>query len=125
MTAAVSDYRARDQKKYKIQKTDDPFTLDLERTEDILAELGRGKGKQVLIGFAVQDKAARSNARRKLQQKNLDVIVLNTPAAMGADRSAVEILQPGETWMSFPPRRKTAIAKQLIKIAEQISNNKP
>jgi len=120
MTAAVSDYRVRDQKKYKIQKADGPLILELERTEDILAELGRGKRKQVLIGFAVQDKAARTNARRKLKQKNLDVIVLNTPAAMGADRSVVEILQPGETWTSFPPRRKTAIAKQLIQIAERI-----
>ena len=124
MTAAVNDYRVRDQKKHKIQKSDGPFTMELERTEDILAELGRRKRKQVLIGFAVQDKAARANARRKLKQKNLDAIVLNTPAAMGADRSVVEILQSGETWVSFPLRRKTIIAKQLIKIVEQISRNR-
>ncbi|MCP4711833.1 MAG: phosphopantothenoylcysteine decarboxylase [Planctomycetes bacterium] len=123
MTAAVNDYRARDQKKYKIQKNDGPFTLELERTEDILAKLGRCKQKQVLIGFAVQDKAARTNARRKLKQKNLDAIVLNTPAAMGADRSIVELLQAGKKWISLPLKRKTAIAVQLIKIAEQISKN--
>jgi len=124
MTAAVNDYRARDPKKYKIQKNDGPFSLELERTEDILAKLGRRKQKQVLIGFAVQDKAARTNARRKLHQKNLDAIVLNTPAAMGPDRSVVEILQAGKKWIGLPLKRKTAIAAQLIKIAEQISKNK-
>ena len=124
MTAAVNDYRARDQKKFKIQKTDGPLILELERTEDILAELGRRKQKQVLIGFAVQDRAARTNAGRKLKQKNLDAIVLNTPAAMGADRSVVELLQAGKKWISLPLKRKSAIAAQLITIAERISKNK-
>jgi len=123
MTAAVNDYRVRDPKKYKIQKNDGPFTLELERTQDILAELGRRKQKQVLIGFAVQDKAARTNARRKLKQKNLDAIVLNSPAAMGADRATVEILPSGKKWISFPHKKnKTVIARQLIKIAERILN---
>ena len=124
MTAAVNDYRPRNPKKYKIQKTDRPFTLVLERTEDVLAELGRRKQKQVLIGFAVQDKAARTNARRKLKQKNLDAVVLNSPAAMGADRSIVELLQAGKKWIRLPLKNKTAIAKKLIQLAEQISRNR-
>ena len=119
MTAAVCDYRPISRQKYKIQKTDEPMILRLDRTVDILAELGENKQQQILIGFAVQDKSARQNARRKLKEKNLDAIVLNSPEAIGADRNDACILQAGGKWQSFTNISKKALAGKVIKLAEQ------
>jgi len=121
MAAAVSDYRPKRARKYKIKKASATLTLQLERTQDILAELGRRKQNRVLIGFALQDRAGRQNARRKLKDKNLDVIVLNHPAAMGAEISDVEILRCRGRWESYQSVPKTMLATKLIRIAEQIA----
>ena len=120
MTAAVCDYRPQKTQAHKISKNSEILTLELKKTEDILAGLGRTKTAQILIGFAVQDKAARQNARRKHTSKNLDAIVLNSPAAFGADRSSVEILQKDGKWQSLGQISKTALAARLVKLAEQL-----
>ena len=120
MTAAVCDYRPRRHYKHKMPKAGSIMSLELERTEDILAELNRRKDKQILIGFAVQDRAGRQNARRKLKQKNLDAIVLNHPSAMGADRNEAAILQRGKKWEDFPAIQKNVLADKLIRLAEQL-----
>ena len=119
MTAAVCDYKPDKPANQKIQKTDQPFCLKLKRTIDILAELGRIKEEQLLIGFAVQDRSARQNARRKMSQKNLDVVVLNSPAAFGADRTDAQILPRGSSWENHPNIHKNTLAKTLIQLAEK------
>ena len=78
------------------------------------------KSKQVLIGFAVQDRAGRQNARRKLKQKNLDAIVLNHPTAMGADRNEAAILRRGKKWEDFFAIQKNVLANKIIRLAEQL-----
>ena len=124
MTAAVGDYKLEKPANQKIQKTDQPLILKLQRTIDILAELGRIKEEQFLIGFAVQDRSARQNARRKMAEKNLDAIVLNSPASFGADRIDAQILQRGGGWENFSRISKKVLATTLVKLAEKREEKK-
>jgi phosphopantothenoylcysteine decarboxylase/phosphopantothenate--cysteine ligase len=120
MTAAVGDYKPKRTARYKIKKQQDALQLELVRTKDILAGLGRRKKNQILIGFAVQDRAARSHARRKLLDKNLDAVVVNSPSAFGADKTDVEILIRDRDWQSFPDITKTRLATHLIRLGENL-----
>ena len=119
MTAAVGDYKPQKPANQKIKKTDQPLILKLQRTIDILAELGRIKEEQLLIGFAVQDRSGRQNARRKMAEKNLDAIVLNSPASFGADRIDAQVLQRGGGWENFSKISKKVLATTLVKFAEK------
>lgn len=120
MTAAVCDYRPAQRSTHKLTKQPDGLLLPLVRTADILAALGRQKQRQVLIGFAVQDRAARSRARGKLADKNLDAIVLNGPAAFGADGAEAALLVRGRPWEPLGAIRKTVLATRLVRLAEQL-----
>ena len=91
MAAAVSDYTPANCFKGKLKKTGRALKLKLIPTVDILKELGRKKGKRVLIGFALETDNGRRNALKKLRAKNLDYVVLNSPNAFGSDKSTVEI----------------------------------
>ena len=75
--AAVADYRPVRQSSQKIKKTDGPVSLELERTPDILAELGQKRGNRLLIGFAAETENLRDYATQKLESKNCDMIVAN------------------------------------------------
>src|SRR5690606_12884179 len=80
MAAAVADYRPSERMDMKRKKTGEEWLLRLEPTEDILARLGRRKRHEVLVGFAAESEPearSRAYARKKLQEKNLDLIVLN------------------------------------------------
>jgi phosphopantothenoylcysteine decarboxylase/phosphopantothenate--cysteine ligase len=83
-SAAVADYRPKTVASRKIKKGEGESTLELERTTDILAELGRRKGEQVLVGFAAETDALVENARKKLEAKNLDLVVANDVTREGA-----------------------------------------
>ena len=121
MTAAVADYRPRRTQRTKRAKQGGPVTLELTANPDILASLGRAKQGQVLIGFALQDTAGRQRAREKLAKKNLDAIVLNTPAALGAKGSQVELLTAGGQWRELGPLSKRALATRLVRLAERLA----
>ncbi len=82
--AAVADYRPKQVASQKIKKTDTNFTIELEKTKDILASLGEIKQNQFLIGFALETENEIENAKLKIQKKNLDLIVLNSLQDEGA-----------------------------------------
>jgi phosphopantothenoylcysteine decarboxylase / phosphopantothenate---cysteine ligase len=84
MAAAVSDYRPAATQDKKIKRGEGTFTLELEPTADILAELGREKKNQVLIGFAAETDSVADNARGKLRRKSADMIVANDVTQEGA-----------------------------------------
>lgn len=92
MAAAVADYAPAERTPGKMKKSGEEVVLRLKRTPDILADLGGDKGNRILVGFALEADNARENALRKLREKNLDLIVLNSPAAMGARRTSAELL---------------------------------
>ena len=82
--AAVADYRPKNVASQKIKKATDDFTIELEKTKDILASLGEVKKNQFLIGFALETENEIENAKAKIQKKNLDLIVLNSLQDEGA-----------------------------------------
>ncbi|WP_284652221.1 bifunctional phosphopantothenoylcysteine decarboxylase/phosphopantothenate--cysteine ligase CoaBC [Flavobacterium terrisoli] len=82
--AAVADYKPKFVADQKIKKTDAEFTIELEKTKDILASLGKIKQNQFLIGFALETENEIENAKLKIQKKNLDLIVLNSLQDKGA-----------------------------------------
>ena len=82
--AAVADYRPKNVAEQKIKKSEASFTIELEKTKDILASLGEIKRNQFLIGFALETENEIENAKLKIQKKNLDLIVLNSLQDEGA-----------------------------------------
>ncbi len=86
--AAVADYRPAVQAEQKLKKTGDGITLELQPNPDILQELGRRKGGRILFGFAMETERVGENARKKLQQKNLDLIAVNDLTVPGAGFAA-------------------------------------
>ena len=82
--AAVADYKPQNIAEHKIKKHDVAFTIELEKTKDILATLGNNKKNQFLIGFALETENEIENAKLKIQKKNLDLIVLNSLQDEGA-----------------------------------------
>jgi phosphopantothenoylcysteine decarboxylase/phosphopantothenate--cysteine ligase len=82
--AAVADYKPKFVADQKIKKAADAFTIELEKTKDILASLGKIKKNQFLIGFALETENEIENAKLKIQKKNLDLIVLNSLQDKGA-----------------------------------------
>ena len=82
--AAVADYKPKNRAFQKIKKTADNFTIELEKTKDILASFGENKKNQFLIGFALETENEIENAKLKIQKKNLDLIVLNSLQDEGA-----------------------------------------
>jgi len=82
--AAVADYRPKVVALQKIKKASEDFSIELEKTKDILASLGAIKKNQFLIGFALETENEIENAKLKIQKKNLDLIVLNSLQDEGA-----------------------------------------
>ncbi|MHC4532881.1 MAG: phosphopantothenoylcysteine decarboxylase domain-containing protein [Planctomycetota bacterium] len=121
MAAAVSDYTPTRMAKTKIKKSNKSLTLRLKPTADILKWAGKHKRKkQIVVGFALEDKNLRQNAEIKLKEKNLDMIIANTSAAIGADKSTVQIKTPDCKWLKLPTTTKDTIAAQIIRKIESI-----
>lgn len=94
--AAVADYRPKKVCDEKIKKSDHDTEIELERTTDILAYLGKNKGKTFLCGFSMETENMLENSRRKLDKKNLDMIVANNlkdkGAGFGVDTNLITII---------------------------------
>lgn len=115
MAAAVADYQAKTISKEKIKKTGSSLTLELVRTPDIL---GEAKGNFVKVGFAAESENLIENARKKLQQKQLDFIVANNitdkSSGFGADTNKVTIInKEGETY-PLPLMTKREVADRIL-----------
>ncbi|MBI2930130.1 MAG: phosphopantothenoylcysteine decarboxylase [Planctomycetes bacterium] len=116
--AAVSDYRPVRRARGKIKKGPSRVTLELVRTPDILAAMGRRKGRRTLIGFALEASRGRAHALEKLRAKNLDSIVLNAPSSFGVDRMDAVVLHAGGASESFRGVTKRTLARLLVRLAE-------
>ena len=115
MAAAVSDYTPVKKSKIKIKKSKRNLVIRLKPTVDILKWAGKHKKQnQIVVGFAIEDKNLHSSAEKKLKEKNLDMIVANTPAAIGAEKSTVHIKTPDHKWLKLPHATKTTIAKKIV-----------
>ena len=119
MAAAVSDYTPVKTSRLKIRKSSRLITLKLKPTPDILKWAGLHKHKgQLVIGFALEDRNLKISAEHKLRDKNLDIIVANSPESIGADKSTFWIKPAGSGWLSLKNKRKSVIAHAVIELAE-------
>jgi len=115
MAAAVADYTPLKKSKIKIKKSNRDLIIKLKPTVDILKWTGKNKKKnQIVVGFALEDKAIRTSAEKKLKEKNLDMIIANAPTAIGSDRASVQIKTPDHKWLKLPHATKTTIAKKIV-----------
>ncbi len=122
MAAAVADYEAAQPSRYKVRAARGQRILRLRPTPDVLATLSAARRPgQVVIGFALEDRQPRRSATAKLRRKNLDAIVLNSPRAISATRSRLEVLVAGRGWERWPSGSKTRLAERLIRLAERLS----
>jgi phosphopantothenoylcysteine decarboxylase/phosphopantothenate--cysteine ligase len=117
--AAVADYRPCCRQSQKIKKGgESTLTLELQRNPDILAELGRLPGERLLVGFAAETEQLLENARRKLQDKNLDLIVANDLTAEGAgfagDTNVVRLIYRNGRVEDLPQMSKELLAHRLL-----------
>lgn len=120
--AAVADYAPAERKTEKMAKSTDELVLRLRPTPDIAKTLCAGKNaEQVAIGFALQTADAEANARRKLHAKNLDGIVLNTPATLGASTGTFSFMERGadafKTWGCID---KATCAQHILEAVERL-----
>jgi phosphopantothenoylcysteine decarboxylase/phosphopantothenate--cysteine ligase len=126
--AAVSDYRPKEVSRAKLKKNAFGSSLELERTRDILKEIGEKKGKRVLIGFAAETEELVSNARKKLKEKNLDMIVVNDVTKPGAgfasETNQVKFLYPSGEAKDYPMMSKEEVAQVILDEVTGLLNRK-
>lgn len=122
MCAAVADYTPKEVSALKIKKGDDDLRIELRRTKDIAAELGRTKGNRLLAGFALESHDGEAHARRKLHDKNFDFIVLNSlqdeGAGFGVDTNKVTFIN-ADGKESLPLMTKREVADRIADRVEK------
>ncbi|MGX6441999.1 bifunctional phosphopantothenoylcysteine decarboxylase/phosphopantothenate--cysteine ligase CoaBC [Neobacillus sp. K501] len=123
-TAAVADYRPKISYDHKMKKQPGDKTIELERTKDILFELGSMKTNQVLVGFAAETDNVEEYALKKLHAKNADMIVANNVKAEGAgfgtDTNIVTLYKRQGGKMSLPLLSKKETAERIIEETAEI-----
>ena len=112
--AAVADYRPKEYKKEKIKKSDADLVIELIRNPDILLEMSKKKEKQLLVGFAAETNDIRENALKKLEKKNLDIIVANNASVMGSDENVIEIIKKDRTSVEISQKSKIELAYDIL-----------
>ncbi len=140
MAAAVADYTPAHSVKTKIKKDSRPLVIKLKPTIDILKWAGKHKNlksetclttvkirnpkfrrRQLVVGFALEDRSVRANAEKKLIEKHLDMIIANTPVAISANKTSVLIKTPERKWLKIPKANKTTVARKIISLVERAS----
>ncbi|MBX2985360.1 MAG: bifunctional phosphopantothenoylcysteine decarboxylase/phosphopantothenate--cysteine ligase CoaBC [Bacteroidia bacterium] len=125
MSAAVADFKPKSIAKIKIKKEKSDFdTIELIPNKDILFEMGKKKTtKQILVGFALEDRNEIANAKAKIKKKNLDFIVLNSMndkgAGFGSDTNKVTLIDKKSKTIELPLASKNEIARQLVELITQ------
>lgn len=118
-TAAVADYRPKQVFQQKMKKNDEDAVITLERTKDILFELGKRKKDQVLVGFAAETNNVEEYARKKLEKKNADMIIANdvtkVGAGFGSETNIVTIFKRNGEKIELPQMSKKDVAYEILK----------
>jgi phosphopantothenoylcysteine decarboxylase/phosphopantothenate--cysteine ligase len=119
LSAAVADYRPVQTAKQKIKKDTESLTLALTKTEDIAAALGKRKHNgQLIVGFALETEEEETNALKKLESKNFDLIVLNSlndpGAGFGYETNKVTILDGKKKATTFDLKSKKKVAEDIV-----------
>ena len=118
-SAAVSDYKTSKVEPQKVKKSGENWNITLQKTNDILLQVSQKKKKnQILVGFALETENEMENATAKLQQKNLDLIVLNSLNDKGAgffhDTNKITIIEKDNKVEEFKLKYKSEVAKDIM-----------
>lgn len=119
LAAAVADYKPVAKADQKIKKKDVTLTLELTKTHDIAASLGKQKRNgQVIVGFALETENEQANAVKKLESKNFDLIVLNSlndpGAGFGHDTNKITLIDRQHQVMEFETKDKHVVARDIV-----------
>lgn len=123
MCAAVADYTPVSVSESKIKKSDEHFSIELRKTKDIARELGKVKGARKIVGFALETDNEQVNAEKKLAEKNLDMIVLNSlrdeGAGFGHDTNKVTFIDASSR-TELPLASKAEVAERIADRIEEL-----
>jgi len=123
MAAAVADYRPMQELSHKRKKSGTTWQLVLAPTTDILRSVAGRKGKRIMVGFAAETQRLLQEARRKLTEKNLDMIVANDvrrpDAGFDVDTNRVVLISRTGECVRLPLLTKTAVARHIVRWVEQ------
>ncbi len=119
LSAAVADYRPTYKSNQKIKKVDDQMTIELTKTKDIAAALGKlKKNGQLIVGFALETENEKANAQKKLISKNFDLIVLNSlndkGSGFGYDTNKITIIDKLGNSQEYNLKSKKEVAKDIV-----------
>ena len=116
--AAVADYRPAEKSTHKLKRGREALMLRLEPNPDILAQVARGKGERLVVGFAAETENVAENARKKLTQKNADLMVANDVNKDGAgfdhDTNIVTLFSTDGRDLPLPRMSKTEVAQRIL-----------
>ena len=122
--AAVADYRPAQVANQKIKKKEASMSIALEPTTDILAYMGKTKGEQFLVGFALETENEVANAKGKLERKHLDLIVLNSLNDQGAgfktETNKVTFISKSGAVVPQELKPKDEVAKDLLQMIQNL-----
>lgn len=118
MAAAVSDFKPKEFSNKKIKKDNIQPKMELEKTKDVLLELGRLKKNQFLVGFALENENEIENSLKKLKNKNLDLIILNSLNDKGAgfrtETNKITIINSKEEKTDYDLKDKSEVAEDIL-----------
>ncbi len=122
MAAAVADWRPAQVRGHKIKKSESLSMLQLERTPDILRSILPRKGERVFVGFAAETESLLEEARRKMLEKGLDLIVANDvsrrDAGFDVDTNQVVLLSRDGSAEKLPLMSKREVAARILERIE-------
>ena len=127
MAAAVADYTPKEVSQSKIKKKTDSLEIELVPTKDILKSVGAiKKDHQILVGFALETDDEQANAKKKLESKNLDFIVLNSlndkKAGFGFETNKISIIDKNNNIKDYELKTKTKVAQDIFDKIISLSN---
>lgn len=112
MAAAIGDYRPLSKSKTKIHAN--RMKIELAKNRDLLKELAKEKKEKIFVGFSLEDKAGIDRAKEKLPQKGLDFIILNSPKALGKERTEARLLKKNGEIIQFGKLSKWELANRIL-----------
>jgi phosphopantothenoylcysteine decarboxylase/phosphopantothenate--cysteine ligase len=118
MAAAVADFVPGTASTEKVKKGQGEFSLKLKPSVDVLREMGKRKGKKILVGFSVETRDEIEHSKKKLREKNLDLIVVNNPNLPGAgfevDTNVVSLIDKRGKVTKLPLLSKREVAEKVL-----------
>lgn len=124
MASAVADWRPRHVGRHKLKKSKRPIALQLDPVPDILKTVLPKKGRRIFIGFAAETENMKKEARRKLKEKDLDLIVANKVNEAGSgfdvDTNRVTLIWADGRIEALPLMSKRKVANYIIKQAQKV-----